>query len=58
MTPVLKFTVIEIAPHDGYAVLWVSVSSSDPEIYASGTFGIQVSNEVAGKNTVGEELAF
>ena len=52
----LSFTVVEIEEHDGFSVLWVNVSATDPALYASGSFGVQVSPEVAAQNTVGQEL--
>lgn len=50
------YTVVEIVEQAGFYSIWVTVSSSDPAIYASGTVGLQVSNEIAALNTVGGQL--
>jgi len=53
MTP-LTFTVIEIAPQDGYAIVRVQVGSTTPDITVGDAFGMAVTTEIAALNVVGE----
>ncbi len=43
----LKITCIEISKRDGFSVVAFEVSSNDSTLYASGTFGIQISDDSA-----------
>lgn len=55
MSP-LTFTVIEIAPQDGYAIVRVQVGSITPDITVGDAFGFATTLEIAALNTVGEPL--
>ena len=50
----LTFTVIEIAPQDGYSIIRVQVGSTTPDITTGDAFGMAVTNEIAALNAVGE----
>jgi hypothetical protein len=50
----LTFTVIEIAPQDGYAIIRVQVGSTTPDITTGDAFGMAVTLEIAALNVVGE----
>ena len=52
----LTFTVIEIAPAQGYSILRVQVGSTAPDITAGDVFNLAVSEEIARANEVGREL--
>jgi hypothetical protein len=53
----LTFTVIEIAPQDGYAILRVQVGSDSPDITTGDTFNLAVTRDIAEMNEVGRPLA-
>ena len=53
----LTFTVIEIAPQDGYSILRVQVGSTSPEVTTGDAFSLVVSTEIASAQSVGEPLA-
>ena len=50
----LTFTVIEIAPQDGYSIIRVQVGSTTPDITTGDAFGMAVTPEIAALNAVGE----
>lgn len=52
----LTFTVIEIAPQEGYSIVRVQVGSASPDITTGDVFSLAMSNEIADKNCLGEEL--
>lgn len=52
----LTFTVIEIAPQEGYSILRVQVGSTTPDVTVGDSFGLAVTPAIAERNTVGEPL--
>lgn len=52
----LTFTVIEIAPQDGYSIIRVQVGSTSPDVTTGDCFSVAVIPEIADQNTVGSEL--
>ena len=52
----LTFTVIEIAPLDGYSIIRAQVGSDSPNVTTGDTIGMAVTNEIALINEVGTEL--
>lgn len=52
----LIFTVIEIAPQDGYAIIRVQVGSTTLDVTVGDAFGMAVTPEIAALNAVGEPL--
>lgn len=54
----LTFTVIEIAPQSGFAILRIQVGSSSPNATTGDVFNIAVTPEIADLNQVGNRLIF
>jgi hypothetical protein len=52
----LTFTVIEIAPQDGFAILRVQVGSDSPDVTTGDAFNIAATPEIAALNEVGQPL--
>lgn len=52
----LTFTVIEIAPQDGFAILRVQVGSDSPDVTTGDVFNLAVTTEIAALNEVGQPL--
>lgn len=55
----LILTVIVITPQDGYTTIEVLCSSSDPQMMTTGgQFTMQVSDEIAALNSVGNPMVW
>lgn len=52
----LTFTVIEIAPQDGFTIIRVQLGSLSNDVASGDTFGLTCTNEIAALNTVGSPL--
>lgn len=50
----LTFTVIEIAPQEGYAIIRLQVGSTSPDITVGDAFNVATTEEIAALNAVGE----
>jgi hypothetical protein len=54
----LTFTVVEIAPQDGYAVLRIQVGSDSLDVTTGDVFNVATTPEIADRNQVGMPFVF